>query len=244
MASDIGLEFLERTKYSHLGRSDQQTGRPQPPVAKPPDPARPLLDLPDPRLAPLRTPELTRAIAERSSVRKYSPEPLTLTELSYLLWCTQGVREVLGERTTLRTVPSAGARHPLETYVLANRVEDLEPGLYHYLPIGHQLQPRDLGAEAAEWVHEATFGQYVLASAATFIWSATPYRAVWRYQARAWRYIFLDAGHACQNLYLGVEAIGAGCCAIAAYDDDAINRALGLDGVDEFVIYLATVGRR
>lgn len=244
MNRDPGREFLERTRYSHLGRSDQQLGLPQPPLGKSPDPEGPRIDLPDPAEAHLDQPDLTRVIAERSSVRKYSALPLSLSDLSFLLWCTQGVREVLGERATLRTVPSAGARHPLETYVLVNRVDGLDPGLYHYLPPGHQLQKRDLAAGVAEGVHEATFGQYVLASAVTFIWSAVPYRSVWRYQARAWRYLFLDAGHVGQNLYLGVQAIGAGCCAIAAYDDEAMNRTLGLDGVEEFVIYLATVGRR
>ncbi|HCJ10105.1 MAG TPA: nitroreductase [Clostridiales bacterium] len=239
----VGAEFVEKTKYRWLGVSDQQKGVPPPPLEKPADPSKPIVDLPDPSSVRVRPVDLTEAIAARTSVRKYAPEPVTLDEVSYLLWCTQGVKEVAARHATLRTVPSAGARHPFETYLLANRVEGLEPGLYRFLAISHRLQEHDLADGVAREVHEATLGQYVLASAVTFIWAAVPYRTSWRYQERGWRYLFLDAGHVCQNLYLAVQAVGAGCCAIAAFDDDRMNRVLGLDGEREFVVYVATVGK-
>jgi SagB-type dehydrogenase family enzyme len=78
--------------------------------------------------------------------------------------------------------------------------------------------------------------------AVSFIWTAVIQRSRWKYQQRAYRYIYLDAGHACQNLYLTCEALGLGCCAVAAFDDDAANKILDIDGKKEFVIYLATVG--
>ncbi len=84
----------------------------------------------------------------------------------------------------------------------------------------------------------------MLTSAVTFIWAAVPVRTVWRHRQRAYRYIHLDAGHVCQNLYLLAEAIGCGVCAIAAYDDDQVNAVLGLDGEDMFAIYLASLGKR
>jgi len=242
--SGIGQEFLEKTKYRNLGRSGQQEGRPQPPLEKPLEPNAEVVDLPDPAATDARQVELTQAIQCRRSVRKYSDQPLTLRELSHLLWCTQGVKEVMGDRATLRTVPSAGARHPFETYLLINRVEGLEPGVYRYLALEQKLARCDFGGAVAGKIHDASLRQYALASAVTFIWVAVAARSTWRYAERAYRYLFLDAGHVGQNLYLACEAIGAGCCAIAAFDDDGMNQALGLDGRGEFVIYMATVGKR
>ena len=86
--------------------------------------------------------DLTDAINSRVSVRAYSDEPLSIDELSYVLWCTQGVKEVTKRPATQRTVPSAGARHCFESYVLINRVEGLASGLYRYMAIDHKLQRR------------------------------------------------------------------------------------------------------
>ena len=228
-----------------MGPSDQSLGVPQPPLEKEADPSKATMRLPVPGSIAVRSIDLTAAIDNRASIRKYSPRPLPLGELSYLLWCTQGVKRITPRPATLRTVPSAGARHPFETYLLVNRVEGLRPGLYRYLAIAHELAAHDLGEGLAERVVAASLGQrFVLASAVTFIWVAVAQRSFWRYQERAYRYMHLDAGHVGQNLYLGVQAVDADCCVIAAYDDGAINDLLGLDGEDEFVIYMATVGKR
>ena len=97
----------------------------------------------------------------------------------------------------------------------------------------------------AEKITEAAFHQDWIANAAVvFVWTTIPYRMEWRYDLAAHRVILLDAGHVCQNLYLACEAIGAATCAIAAYDQDLIDWLLGLDGKDEFVIYMAPVGKR
>ncbi|MBN1641598.1 MAG: SagB/ThcOx family dehydrogenase [Anaerolineae bacterium] len=245
MDESIGKAFIERTKHHHLPPSDQMRGLPQPPVEQPYDRSRSTIALPDPAMCPSSEISVRDAIRQRRSVRSYARAPLALVELSYLLWCTQGVKEVLTQPVTLRTVPSAGARHAFETYVLANRVTDIQPGLYRYGAIAHELVVHDTDPGIAEAVTAAAFGQrFVMTSAATLIWTAIPYRMNWRYGERGYRYLHLDAGHVCQNLYLGAESIGCGVCAIAAYDDDHMNQLLGVDGESAFTIYLATVGKK
>jgi SagB-type dehydrogenase family enzyme len=182
---------------------------------------------------------------QRISVRRYSEDPLSLEELSYLLWLTQGVKTILPNTLTMRTVPSAGARHPFETWLSINRVETLIPGLYHFEASSHELEQVKLGEEYNQQLTQAILNQQQVAtSAVTFIWVAHPYRTSWRYGSRAYRYICLDAGNVCQNLHLAAESIGCGVCAIGAYDDDAVNRLLELDGEEQFVIYMASLGRK
>jgi SagB-type dehydrogenase family enzyme len=183
------------------------------------------------------------AIDRRRSVREYAAQPLPQESLSRLLWATQGIKRVMPGVATLRTVPSAGARHALETFVLANSVEGLEPGLYRYVASRHSLVARDNSPGVAQRAVKACLGQrFVESSAATFVWAAVPYRMTWRYGERGYRYLYLDAGHVCQNLYLAAESIGCGVCAIAAFDDEAMDRLVGADGFELFAIYVATVG--
>lgn len=244
MAELIGREYMEKTKYKYLPPSDQTQGLPQPPLEKVWTTEAATIDLPDPKGINVKGIDLTAAINERRSVRAYSDAPLSLEELSYLLWTTQGVRETTTRPATLRTVPSAGSRHPFETYILANRVEGLEPGFYAYLASPHKLRVHKLGTELAARAVEVSYRQrFVATSAATFIWAADAYRSIWRYGQRAYRYMHLDAGHVCAHLYLAVAAVDCGCCGIAAFDDDGYAELLGIDGVNEFVIYLATVGK-
>ena len=242
MRPGIGHEFIERTKHKYLDTSDQQRGLPQPPPATPFEEGGSVFNLPAPDS--LGT-DLRSIIDGRSSVRAYQATPLAQAELSYLLWCTQGVKRLIGSRTTLRTVPSAGARHALETYVLANGVDGLAPGLYRYLALEHKIRAFITDDTVADRISHACLGQeFVKQSAVTFIWVAVVERMTWRYEQRGYRYLFLDAGHVCQNLYLAAESIGCGACAIAAYDDDAMNDLLQLDGERELVIYIATVGKK
>lgn len=242
---ETGRDFLEKTKYRYLGKSDQGRGMPQPPLELPENPGKPVLDLPQVREIVVPPLDLRDAIAGRHSVRTYGREPVSLSELSFLLWCTQGVKRVEGTYATFRTVPSAGARHAFETYILANDVEGLERGLYRYLALPHRLQQLDTDPTLAIGVTEACFNQdFILRSGAVFLWTAVPYRMTWRYGERGYRDLFLDAGHVCQNLYLAAEAVGCGVCAIAAFDDDLMDSLLGIDGRGQFLIYLATVGKR
>lgn len=242
---DIGEAFQEHTKYKHVTTpSDMMLGRPMPPSQKDVPQDAEVMELPREAPGGDRAEPFWRALETRRSRRNFAQEPLALGELATLLWATQGVLRV-GSGHTFRTVPSAGARHPLETYVIANRVESLVPGLYRYQPIGHHLvkirEDRSLGKRAAV----ACLDQEMVAlCGAVFVWTAVIDRARWKYQQRAYRYIYLDAGHVCQNLYLACEFMQLSCCSIGAVHDDAINELIGVDGAEEFVIYLATVGKR
>ena len=239
-----GPEIMEKTRYRYIGKSDQQKGIPQPPLELPPTAAT-IIDLPQPECLEIPPADLRTAIERRRSIRSYAHEPLALEELSFLLWCTQGVQQVQGDQITLRTVPSAGARHAFETYLLINNVEGLEPGVYRYLALTHRLQLVDPDPTVAHRITSACLDQqFILRSGVTFIWTAVPYRMTWRYGERGYRDLHLDAGHVCQNLYLAAEAVDCGVCAVAAFDDDLMNAILGINGSDQFVIYLATVGKK
>ena len=240
-----GKEFMEKTKYRNLEKSDQVMKLPQPPLALPAEEGNPIHDLPDPRGIKVNPVDLSEAINNRVSVRAYSEEPLSLDELSYVLWSTQGVKEVTKRPATLRTVPSAGSRHCFETYVLVNRVDELKPGLYRFIAIDHKLQEIDMSDNIAERVTQGCFGQrFVLSSAITLILTAVRYRMMWRYTERGYRYMHIDAGHVMQNLYLCGEAIDSGVCAIAAFYDDQINETLGVDGEEQFTVYVGALGKK
>ena len=226
-------------------QSDQRRGVPAPPLQKPCPQGAATIALPDVRKLKLGQIELSKAIWRRHSHRRYTSDPLTLEELSFLLWATQGVREAPArEAFALRTVPSAGARHPLETYIWVSRVIGLTSALYRYLPLQHRLCLLGSDPEFGYKLIAACHGQPFVASAAvTFIWTAIPYRTEWRYSVASPKLILLDAGHVCQNLYLACEGIDAGTCAIGAYHQDQMDALLDVDGEEEFVVYLAPVGK-
>jgi SagB-type dehydrogenase family enzyme len=224
--------------------TDQNQGVPIPPIEKSCPGNSKLIDLPDLNGWKIPQTDLTEAIGNRKSHRVYLKESLSLDELAYLLWCTQGLRGNVFNGHGYRNVPSAGCRHALETYLAIFNVGDLDPGIYRYLPLSHQLVFEFSDEMLSEKMTTACLGQsYPGNSAVTFIWVAIPYRMEWRYGLAAHKVIALDAGHVCQNLYLACESIDAGTCAIAAYDQEELDELLGLDGEDEFAIYLASVGK-
>ncbi|NLX52878.1 MAG: SagB/ThcOx family dehydrogenase [Deltaproteobacteria bacterium] len=241
--------FLKDTirKRINFLQTAQSRGLAAPPLQKPCPPDISRVDLPDgaQALARLAKMPVGKAIAGRESLREYSADPLDLEELSALLWATQGVRQVLSPDTALRSVPSAGARHSFETYLVVNRVSGLTSGLYRYLPFDGKLAQLKIDPQIGRKAALASFGQGLLAAAAVaFFWTALPTRMEWRYDLAAHKVIAIDAGHVGQNLYLACEALGAGCCAVAAYDQDACDTLLDVNGNEEFTIYLAAVGRR
>jgi SagB-type dehydrogenase family enzyme len=227
-----------------LDRSDQIKGLPHPRTELPAS-SKYIIELPDPKKFKANPVSVSEAINMRISIRAYSDESLNLDELSYLLWCTQGVKTVVTSSTTQRTFPSAGARHSFETYLLVNRVKGLQPGHYRFLAIDHKLQVVSFDSDINEKVTKACFNQrFIISSAVTFIWTSVRYRMMWRYGERGHRYIHLDAGHVCQNLYLAGESIDVGVCAIAAFFDDALNEALDIDGEEQFTIYIGVCGKK
>lgn len=242
--NDIGNRFLRETHIHRISKSPQQLKQPQPPLELPYPVDAPLLDLPEPQTLAFPALDVRTAIEERASHRRYRTDPYTLAELSFLLWCTQGIKAVTDRPVTLRTVPSAGARHAFETYLLVNRVEGVAPGLYRYIALEHALLAVDLSNDINARLTEACDQGMVGNSAVAFFWTAVLERMTWRYTERGYRYLFLDAGHVCQNLYLAAEVIGAGVCAIAYFDDDLLNHALMLDGENTFVVYAASSGKK
>lgn len=242
----IGKEFMEKTKYEYISKSDQSLGLPQPPLEIEYAHKRRSFKLLAPKDLKIEDYNLRKAIEERQSVRKYSDEPLSLAELSWLLWATQGVKEIYGDNyATLRTVPSAGARHAIDTFLLVNNVNGLLSGIYQYVALEHKLVEYLMTDGIADEIVEAAYDQKMVKNdAVTFIWVADIVRMTWRYSERGYRYIHLDAGHVCQNLYLAAENINAGVCAIAAFHDDIFNKVLRIDGENQFIIYLASVGKK
>jgi SagB-type dehydrogenase family enzyme len=238
-------EFLEKSKYKHLSLSGQKQELPQPPLELPCDPRLQRIELPKPFTIKLPDISLRTAIENRMSLREYARQPLTLEELAYLLWMTQGVKEINEGKLTRRNVPSAGARHAFETYLAVNTVGGLEAGLYRYLALTHELVSLHHEQDFINRLKLACRNQeQILDSAVTFIWVSVLERMTWRYSERSYRFLFLDAGHVCQNLYLTAEQIGCGVCAIAAFDDDEVNALLGLDGERHFATYLASLGKK
>jgi SagB-type dehydrogenase family enzyme len=245
-AKEIVKKFTQLTSPLYAPVSDQMNGVPKPEIFK--NIQGEVIKLPNPQTIKVENNDFRAILENRKSIREYTDVPLSKDELSYLLWLTQGVKEVketAKNSVTLRTVPSAGARHPFETYLYINRVEGIEAGLYFYNAAKHNLVLLDSNTETQEKLLLACNRQGMIKkSAVNFIWSVIPQRTAWRYGSRTGRYIYLDAGHVCQNLYLAGESINCGVCGIGAFVDEFINDFLGLDGENEFVIYLAAVGKK
>lgn len=224
-------------------KTDQQKQLPQPPLTKEPV-TDSRIDLPRDFKPLALEKELLSVLFNRCSSRVYTDSPLTLLQLSFLLWATQGVKGLRGKRyATLRTVPCGGARHPFETYLLVRRTEGLEPGRYHYLPMTHQLEFLGPVEKLDETVNASLCGQrWAMKASVVFYWSFVPYRCEWRYGVFSHRGSLIDMGHVGENLYLAAAATRLGTCGIGAYDQTLCDRLFGLDGEEEYMIYTQTVG--
>jgi SagB-type dehydrogenase family enzyme len=225
--------------------TDQQKSLPQPPLEKPYAKDGRIVKLPEFDETILAKNNLLECFTNRASHRSYTNEKLSLQELSFLLWATQGVKTIKGDNyATIRPVPSGGARHAFETYIYVNNVDGLNKGLYRYLALSHELLFMKEVENAEEVINKSVEDQkFTSKSAVVFYWSCIPYRGEWRYHVGAHKVMLLDAGHVGQNLYLAAEAIGCGTCAIAAYNQKVCDSLLEIDGVDEFTIYVSPVGK-
>jgi SagB-type dehydrogenase family enzyme len=232
-------------KVIDFSQTDQNRGFASPPIEKPYPKEANLINLPKrEQFKGIGKIDIESAIENRETRRSYSDEPLSLTELSFLLWATQGIKQVLDAGHALRNVPSAGCRHALETYLCVLNIQGLDQGIYRYLPLEHKLLFEFTEENLSRKIVQTVLAQpYPGEASVTFIWTTIPYRMEWRYGLAAHKVIAIEAGHVCQNLYLACEAIGAGTCAIAAYNQERIDQLLRLDGQDEFTVYLASVGK-
>ena len=238
MDSGIGDEYQERTKYSRgriLGGLDWSA---KPDTYKNLDAEK--LDLPSPQMdggSPF-----WELVEGRRSIRRFASEALSLAELSQLLWATQGITAERGGYQ-LRASPSAGALYPIETYVVANAIAQLAPGVYHYWIPGHKLELVRAGEFRREVAASALDQEVAYRAPCVFIWTAVFQRSKWKYRQRAYRYVYLDAGHIAQNLALASVALGLGSCQIGALYDEEVNDLVGVDGREESAVYMSAVGK-
>lgn len=245
MEKHIQNRKFMKSNFNEDSESDQAKQLPQPPLQKPYDVNCQIIDLPKVDKGIIIKKDIYDCVIDRKSHREYLKKALTLEELSYLLWMTQGVKEIRGDNyATIRPAASAGARHPFETYLSIDNVEGLNKGIYRYLALEHKLILLNQEENLYTKISEATLGQKFAGSApVNFIWSCIPYRGEWRYTNRSHKVMLIDAGHICQALYLACETIGLGTCAIAAYDQKLMDELISVDGEDEFVVYMAPVGK-
>jgi SagB-type dehydrogenase family enzyme len=230
-------------------KTDKMKGVPQPIGVKPYDPNLRIISLPTINEDVLKKQGIYECIKDRRSNRLYSEESITLEELSYLLWATQGITGTNKAGMTFRTVPCSGATHSFETYLFIMKVDGLEKGIYRYLPIEHMLIFMGALEDIDKRLDAITLDQpfvphFAKKAAVTFAWSTTPYRSEWKYDVSAHKKILIDVGHVCQNLYLAGESVDVGVCAIGIYDQEAVDNLFQLDGEEEFIIYLAAVGKK
>jgi len=235
----IGDNFQEETKYHRDKMSGKQLDwASQPPLYKNYSEC-PTIQLPE--ITPLSDATLNEVLKNRKSIRNYQNKPISKELLSYLLWASTGISRK-GRSREFRTAPSAGALYPIETYLVVNNIEEINPGVYHYNIQNHYLEllkEGDYGIETAK----AALGQKMCIEASVvLIWTAIFQRMKWKYKQRAYRYIYLDAGHIAENLALTATSLDLGSCQIGALYDDEVNDIIDVDGTEESVIYMSVVG--
>ena len=195
-----------------------------------------IVQLPQPRFDSGTSVE--KALHGRRSVRDYRDEPLTLAEIGQLLWAAQGVTAPGG----LRTAPSAGALYPLELSVVAGKVSGLAPGIYRYRPQSHTLRPLLPGDRRGELCDAALRQSAIRKAPASLVFSAVFARTTGKYGERGVRYVYMDHGHAAENVYLQAVALNLGTVVIGAFNDDAVRLAASLP-VEEKPLSIMPIGR-
>ncbi|GIP22237.1 SagB/ThcOx family dehydrogenase [Paenibacillus sp. J22TS3] len=243
--SFLKSNFLE---FKHV-KTDKIKGLSKPLTVKPYSSSSIMIDFPECNEDVVKKHNIYDCIKDRRSTRFYSEESLRLEELSYLLWATQGITSTTKTGLTLRTVPCSGATHTFETYLFIMRVEGIRQGIYRYLPVEHKLLFMSELDEIDQKIDAITLDQpfvpnFTKKAAVMFAWSTIPYRSEWKYDISAHKKILIDIGHVSQNLYLASESIDAGACAIGIYDQNLIDEVLGLDGDEEFILFLGAVGKK
>lgn len=234
----IGDRYQQETKYYRNKFGDGPDWFLKPDQYKQ-YPKNPQIEIPPPMS--IKTDSLNVAIQNRRSIRNFSKKALTKEQLSHLFWASTGIQRK-EHGFEFRTAPSAGALYPIETYVVINNVENITQGVYHYNILNHRLEEIKTGDFRTE-ITEASLNQPMcFHAAAVFIWTAIFNRSKCKYGQRAYRYIYLDAGHIAENLALSASSINLGTCQIAALYDDEVNQIIDIDGITESTIYLSVVG--
>ncbi len=175
---------------------------------------------------------LEQAIGNRESARSFTKQTLSLEQIGQLLWSGQGLRDTIGQRT----VPSAGALYPLELYLVT------EEGVYHYVPERHQMEPH-LEGDMRSSLSSAALGQECIAQApATFLLTAVFSRIESKYgKERSPQYIYLEAGHAAQNILLQATALGLDGVPVGAFYEEQVSKVMQLPRA-HYPLYLIPLG--
>lgn len=194
-----------------------------------------------PKISTISTQTFHQTLLKRKSIRDFSSTPISKEQLSYLLWASTGIQRKQNG-FEFRTAPSAGALYPIETYLVIHNVTGIPPGVYHYNIQSHLLEEIEKGNYKTKITHAALHQLMCSTAAVVFIWTAIFNRSKCKYSQRAYRYIYLDAGHIAQNLALSASSMDLGSCQIAAFYDDEVNAIVDVDGVSESTIYLSVVG--
>ncbi|MGC9067834.1 MAG: SagB/ThcOx family dehydrogenase [Thermoprotei archaeon] len=182
-------------------------------------------------------------IATRRSFRDFKPKPISLDILSTLLYLVVGIT-AWENQWPLRAYPSAGALQPVEAYIIANYVNDINMGLYHYNPQDHTLEVLKKNDLRRTIVNIALDQDFLYNASIILILSTVYLRTLWKYGDRAYRYSLLDTGAAMENAYLAATSMGLGACAIGAYYDDDLNALLGLDENEEITQVMIAIGHK
>jgi SagB-type dehydrogenase family enzyme len=201
------------------------------------DEAEKILKLPEPAFTSKVSVE--EAMHQRRSRREYALAPLKLSEIAQLLWAAQGVTDPRG----LRTAPSAGALYPLELYLVAEKVEGLEAGVYRYLSEGHALE-RVIKGKRRNMLYLAALAQPCVKEApAAVVMTAVYERVTAKYGKRGERYVHMEAGHAAENLYLQAESLGLSTLVVGAFSGWGVQKAIGA-AKEEEPLCILPIGKR
>jgi SagB-type dehydrogenase family enzyme len=240
MRKTVGDDFQTETKYTRnksLGGNLNWANKPE--IYKS-YPSRKTVPLPSQlQEATIR---FTEVLRRRKSIRAFSAQPLSKADLAFLLWASTGIQRT-EHGYEFRTAPSAGALYPIETYIASNNVENVEKGIYHYNIKNHVLEEIKTGDFGDDLAHAALDQKMCATASVVFIWTAIFERSKWKYGQRAYRYVYLDAGHVAENLALAASSISCGSCQVGAFFDDEINSIVDIDGTEESAICLSVVGR-
>jgi SagB-type dehydrogenase family enzyme len=242
--SNVGKDFMWGTRYPDFSTVDLVLRVPEPALEIPPREGQEIIKLPAPKKVKVPNRSVRSAIESWEPPGFFARSDLTLPDLSYLLWCTQGLRKIVAETVQIRNSPSSGSRYPLETYFVASEVEGLEMGLYRYLPSSHSIVAERIDSGLTLEMSTASMNfRMVTRAAVTFLWVAVPYRTVWALGNRGYRSALIEAGHTCQNLILAASCLEYGVCPIDLFHDEMMAKLANLDTETQWPIYLAAVGK-
>jgi SagB-type dehydrogenase family enzyme len=239
MEKNVGDDFQTQTKYTRNKSLGVQLDWTNKPAIYKSYPSNKTIQLPNQFQD--CTINFTEVIKKRRSTRTFATQPLSKINLAFLLWASTGIQRI-EQGYEFRVTPSAGALYPIETYVAVNNVEELKEGIYHYNIKSHLLEEIKIGNFGNDLAHAALDQKMCATASVVFIWTAVFRRSKWKYSQRAYRYIYLDAGHIAENLALAATSIVCGSCHIGAFFDDEINSLVGIDGTEESSICLSVVG--